>query len=384
MKKEEGFYLRYKPATWHNMLRRGSRLKTCKYWVQRPIGAIVRVIEFTFFSTTILSRLFTNSALQGGGITFGRIFLTLTDHVVNTSGDSSAQDCRDSFTLANVKVDIENAFFLLHSGHVLSPFLPDRQFFGGMYLDDIRRLIRCSPKEILEGDYFVLPRQEYYAQFLTDFLPRVIEAKEVVPNIKVVTVGNQSSYVAEALDIVGIELVRTNSRHLILEKAFVAEETKSFPHNPYFKKIKRLDVSLLGPLSVDSGIKPLINGDKILISRKEQPRFDQELEKKLIESLAPKGFIVIDPREYSFAEQILIFREASVLVGFHGGAMANMVFMPEGSKVFEIYAKGYDGFNPNFFANWAKQGPHRYETYTLFDREPIEKVIRQILCELES
>jgi capsular polysaccharide biosynthesis protein len=67
-----------------------------------------------------------------------------------------------------------------------------------------------------------------------------------------------------------------------------------------------------------------------------------------------------------------------VLVGFHGGAMSNMVFMPERSQVFEIYAEGYDGFNPEFFLELASSGNHRYRTYSKTKFVTLESIIEDI------
>lgn len=64
------------------------------------------------------------------------------------------------------------------------------------------------------------------------------------------------------------------------------------------------------------------------------------------------GFKVIDPGKLSFAEQISVFMNADTIVSAVGAAMANMIFMPSGSRIIAM-APYYENANYYYFSNMA-------------------------------
>jgi hypothetical protein len=64
--------------------------------------------------------------------------------------------------------------------------------------------------------------------------------------------------------------------------------------------------------------------------------------------LASAGFQTVRPESLSFGEQVALSAESRVLVGTHGAALANMIFMPEGSHVIEFAHPRYP--SPAFYA----------------------------------
>ncbi|MGE0719049.1 MAG: DUF563 domain-containing protein [Alphaproteobacteria bacterium] len=63
-------------------------------------------------------------------------------------------------------------------------------------------------------------------------------------------------------------------------------------------------------------------------------------EDRIAALLAPAGFESVAPGALAFADQMALFRDAAVVVGTHGAALANIVFMAEGGTVAEIVAAG--------------------------------------------
>lgn len=61
-----------------------------------------------------------------------------------------------------------------------------------------------------------------------------------------------------------------------------------------------------------------------------------ENERELCAALEARGFRIVVASEHSYAEQIRIFSEASVLVSPHGSGLTNMIFTPPGTPVVEI------------------------------------------------
>jgi capsular polysaccharide biosynthesis protein len=364
----------YNPAKWHAMLSRRSRLEKFAYWYRKPRGTVVRTLEILSFKAPLLSRLFTDNSVVNMGITFERIFHFLAH---NTKiGPLLVFSKRPCFLLSHVNVELRNSFIRLHSGHLLSPFKSDRQFMSGMYIDELHRLAISTDQKLHRGCYFVLPKQDFYFHFLIEFLPRIVESKIAFPEIEVITTSDQPNFVYEALALVKVPLQKSSELILNLEFVFVAEETHRLSQTVSHRSLKDLQVPLETTFPI--GIAENSSELHLLLTRKGQPRYNEKLERELFTPLIDIGFLVVDPRELSLAQQILLFRRTKVLVGFHGGAMSNMVFMPERSQVFEIYAEGYDGFNPEFFRELASSGNHKYRTYSKTNSVTLESIIKDI------
>lgn len=94
-------------------------------------------------------------------------------------------------------------------------------------------------------------------------------------------------------------------------------------------------------------------GKRIYLNRTKEksgnPRFIKNTNdiEKLIEQ---HGFINIDPSEYSFPEQINIFRDATHIVAPVGAALANTVFTPPGCLIIALAAY-YENANYYYFSN---------------------------------
>lgn len=369
---------RFNPSRWHSMLSRKTFVQKALFWGKKPYGALIRSAEFASFKAPLFSRLFTNNSLVNFGLTFGKVFKFLT---VNTkTGASSSKANRNYYILESVVVDIENCFIKLHSGHFLSPFKSDRQFFSGMYVDDLRRLTRKKYGVGKKGKFFVLPIQVYYFHFLIEFLPRIIEACSAEKDVRVISTPHQPQFVKNALELLNIRFEEVNAKVLELEQVIVAEETQQF-EMPFVRQILK-EIELSDIVDIPSQIEWDNWQGRLLITRKEQPRFDRNLESELFDSLLHLGFQVIDPRDLNMKQQIFLFSQAKILVSFHGGALANMVFMPGGSKVFEIYAKAYDGFNPEFFKELASACEHEYFTFAKQHTDSLSDIIKKIRSNL--
>lgn len=70
------------------------------------------------------------------------------------------------------------------------------------------------------------------------------------------------------------------------------------------------------------------------------------------ELIMKSGFEVIDPGKMSFSEQISVFMNAETIVSPVGAALANMIFMPPGSRIIAM-APYYENANYYYFSNMA-------------------------------
>jgi len=64
-------------------------------------------------------------------------------------------------------------------------------------------------------------------------------------------------------------------------------------------------------------------------------------------ALAARGFTIVRPEKLGAAEQVALMRDAEVVVGASGAALANAVFLPRGARVVEIQPL-------NFTSQWVR------------------------------
>lgn len=82
--------------------------------------------------------------------------------------------------------------------------------------------------------------------------------------------------------------------------------------------------------------KPLhsFEGDKVYINRKNGRRLSNEEEVQ--EFVKNQGFKIINLEDYSLDDQVALFGQASIIMGFHGAGLCNLVFSTPHQKVIEI------------------------------------------------
>jgi hypothetical protein len=91
---------------------------------------------------------------------------------------------------------------------------------------------------------------------------------------------------------------------------------------------------------------------RILVSRRRAPGRRIVNEHEVSALLADRGFVTICPEELSFVRQVQLFSEAEVVVGAHGGGLANIVFALD-LKLIELFG---DYYNFSFFTLAASRG----------------------------
>jgi capsular polysaccharide biosynthesis protein len=76
-----------------------------------------------------------------------------------------------------------------------------------------------------------------------------------------------------------------------------------------------------------------------------------------LQKVAP--FICINAEDYTFGEQISIFKSAKIVVGSHGAGLVNSVFMQEGTVMVELLGPNYQA---PMFKNLANQANLVYKS----------------------
>jgi len=86
---------------------------------------------------------------------------------------------------------------------------------------------------------------------------------------------------------------------------------------------------------------------RVYLSRRGQSMRVMVGEAAFETALAARGFTIVRPETLSAGEQIALMREAEVVVGASGAALANAVFLPRGARVVEIQPL-------NFTSQWVR------------------------------
>jgi len=128
---------------------------------------------------------------------------------------------------------------------------------------------------------------------------------------------------------------------------------------------------------IESMIKPRPDTQGITIIKRANNRCYREHE-KLVRRLKKLGMPVREAilEALSFEDQINLMRNTRILIGPHGAGMTNMIFLPTGSLIVELYPKGFFGWN---MANLAKAFEHHYldlesENPSEIGRQPTPRV----------
>jgi capsular polysaccharide biosynthesis protein len=91
------------------------------------------------------------------------------------------------------------------------------------------------------------------------------------------------------------------------------------------------------------------SSDKVYISRGKAKARRVINEKDVIAILKEHGFRVVLFEDYPFEQQVKIILNARYIVSNHGAGLTNMLFLPQGSSVFELRKRG-DSHNNCYFA----------------------------------
>ncbi len=120
--------------------------------------------------------------------------------------------------------------------------------------------------------------------------------------------------------------------------------------------------------SVIQGDSPL----RIYFSRKDAKYRYLKNEREVLPLLKKYGFLYVEAGKYSVWEQALLCNKANVIVGLHGAALTNMIWMNEGSKVIEI-RKENDSHNNCYFSLASAMSLDYYYLFAKGDRADTHK-----------
>jgi capsular polysaccharide biosynthesis protein len=274
-----------------------------KRWRSNPIGLMARGIEFLAFGQPL------HTLLRTG------IFPELKGR---------------NFTIENFSdavVNVRSGILKTSSGSAVAPFLTDRYFMSGNFYTDILQLMRKKAHNSqFKGEYFILPRQDYYFHFIRDWVPRVLLLAKLRPQVRYL--------VAENPDYVHQFFASQNLETKVVKKIPVRVENVVALES----KCNLVDtVRLIRTALITNENR----GDqRVFISRDGYSRHDVVAESRIEECIQGR-FSIVDPGQWSLKQQVEFFQSVGELHAVHGGALTNLIFMSPGSKVIEYFTSSY-------------------------------------------
>jgi hypothetical protein len=204
------------------------------------------------------------------------------------------------------------------------------------YVFDLETIPLRPKKELPEGILLSLPWSHNFYHWMIDILPRLllVDLAEDLRRVPLLAPRSAPRFVRESLALTGY-LDRTEfleSRvYRVRRLHFLSRVSDGSEVSP--QAVEWLDRKF--PASAGAGNK------RLYVSRSDgRIRFVAN-EKEIERVLADFGFDIFVPSHHSLEEQIRRFREASVVIGPHGAAFANLAFVRPGTKFIEMFDSSY-------------------------------------------
>ncbi len=200
----------------------------------------------------------------------------------------------------------------------------------------------------IDGDAFWVTDSwsNNYFHWITDALPRLFTIREKLHDATLLLPRKYENieYVKASLKCFSIKRVQYIRGVCNCRKLWVPTHTAPTGH--YNEKLIRdLRQFLLGPQSPEAGASV---GDRIYISRKKAKSRKIGNEEACEAILAEYGFKTVYLENFSFEQQVSLFKNTQYLVSIHGAGLTNMLFMKGGSSVLEI--RKHDAKNNCYFS----------------------------------
>jgi len=213
-------------------------------------------------------------------------------------------------------------------------------YFSKSYFDFLKKE-KKSFKVIKNS--FIVGNDENYFHNLIYHLPRIIS---LLDNDKLLSkidslVFNEDipDYLITLLNEI-LKLKQTNKKLTLIKKSTYLFENSYCPIIVSRGSNIRESVSfwkhVVGKISNKIKTNKFL-GDKIYISRQDSKKRKILNENELIPLLKKLNYQIITLSEMNVFEQINLFKNAKIIIGYHGAAFANLVFSLPKTKVIEIH-----------------------------------------------
>ena len=251
------------------------------------------------------------------------------------------------------------------------------------YLAAFLAMMFVGSVELAEGVLLGLPWNHNFYHWLVEMLPRLQLVEEVpaLQQVPLLVPASAPAFVPESLRLAGFD------NHVMpLEDGVHRVRTLHIPS----RFAPTADVS---PDAIDwlDAHFPMSNptGRRLYVSRGDAPVRHVSNEAEIRTMLEQEhGFETLVMSTLPLEEQVRAFREASVIVGAHGAAFADLAFVPRGAALLELFQDGH--FNHCYGRMAAIRGVRygflvgeRDGLGLRVDRDALQSVVTRMVREVE-
>ena len=281
---------------------------------------------------------------------------------------------REFYNFPKLRVKSKKNVFLSHYGIMLKKLIPVRRtlpnawyfkkpnagFIFKFYRLAIETFLVCRFGKSLvyktlnhQKNYlFIYSPWFGYFSWVTETLPRIIKTESQHEKLTLIVPENYSKkrFVKDSLKMfpkLGHEII-PEGVHMFIPRVTIPElkpltyvfdpnEMQAY-RNYVWKKIEDLNLNIE-------------TFDKIYVSR-SKAKNRKIVNNDEVETIFVKnGFKVVNFEDYSFYEQVYLMKHCKILGGVHGAGFANIAYMPERSKLFELI-KEYSSYHEERPSYW--------------------------------
>jgi hypothetical protein len=208
----------------------------------------------------------------------------------------------------------------------------------------------------IAADTLLVGGDSNYYHWLIDYLPRLLLARKYadIGAHLIIVNSNLLPFQLDSLRILGFDdsqLLQVGENEAIRSRTTLVPSLLASTTVPH--------PALPGLLKEAFPCRRSFASGRIYLSRQEAASRQLTNEVELIKLLEKYGFRKHVPGTLSFQEQIDLCSGAEALVAVHGAAMANIVFCPETTRIFEIFSPHHQVTSMYMLSRVCKR-PHRF------------------------
>lgn len=208
-----------------------------------------------------------------------------------------------------------------------------------LWLDQSSRLLPRIQK--IEGTVAVVTAstQHTYFHWLFDVLPRLGMLEQAGKKSDHIFLQRRHRFQRETLDLLGVDgnAIIDCDRVPVLQASTLSVPCHEITYDREYPQwvCGFLRASFLSHAAEGKSV----GYRRIYISRKTASHRRLLNEPEILALLKTYGFQEVDLEEWSFLDQVRLFRDAEIIVGPHGSGLANLVFCRAGTRVIELFPR---------------------------------------------
>jgi hypothetical protein len=224
------------------------------------------------------------------------------------------------------------------------------------------------PGERIRGEFVFLPSNSNMYHWLED-LAVYIHSAEVAPRASILVAGRAASHSEawnqrrqEVLRRFGTRRIKFIDKPMRVESLVMTGKTGGLGSHSGLQVLHPADIQTVRKHFSD-WLEKEPSGGSYYLSRRGFSR--SPVDEPELESIAhEQGLRILQPANLTMQEQVKLFSGACAIVGLHGAALANSVWLPRGASVVEFFSSRY---MPFMFASLAAMRTlnYRHASYEL-------------------